>query len=72
MTSTPVARASLYLMGYIAVVLASTLLVFLNPIAEQLTGWPTDAAIGRPLREILVLRDAEPGSTAPGCSPGPG
>ena len=40
---------------------------FLNPIAEQLTGWRSADALGRPLAEIYQLYDEETG--APFVSP---
>jgi diguanylate cyclase (GGDEF)-like protein/PAS domain S-box-containing protein len=32
---------------------------YLNPVAEELTGWERRAARGRPIEEIVVLRDDE-------------
>ncbi|MFO1266731.1 MAG: EAL domain-containing protein [Rubrivivax sp.] len=38
---------------------------YLNPVAEQLTGWSGEAAIGRPVHEVLRLVDARLGSDVP-------
>lgn len=40
---------------------------FLNPVAEALTGWSTDAAAGRPLREVFHILDEE--TRQPSSSP---
>ncbi len=37
---------------------------YLNPVAEELTGWERRAARGRPIEEIVVLRDDETRKTA--------
>jgi PAS domain S-box-containing protein len=36
---------------------------FMNPIAEQLTGWHADEALGRPLREIFPIFNEETGAS---------
>jgi diguanylate cyclase (GGDEF)-like protein/PAS domain S-box-containing protein len=33
-------------------------ITFLNPIAEQLTGWSQDVAVGQPISSVFVLRDS--------------
>ena len=38
---------------------------YLNVIAERLTGWPQDQAIGRPLEEVFRIVDAATRQTAP-------
>ena len=38
---------------------------FLNPLAEQLTGWTSDEARGRPLMDILGLSEETTGAPAP-------
>ncbi|HXM42873.1 MAG TPA: CHASE3 domain-containing protein [Bryobacteraceae bacterium] len=38
--------------------------VSLNPIAQSLTGWPQDQAVGKPLEEIFNLANDETGAAA--------
>jgi diguanylate cyclase (GGDEF)-like protein/PAS domain S-box-containing protein len=49
---------------------------YLNPVAEQYTGWTTDAARGRPLNEVYRIVDERTGqpldALAPRPMPGPG
>lgn len=40
-------------------------ITFLNPVAEKLTGWTTDAARNRPLEDIVNLVDEEDGHPVP-------
>ncbi len=39
-------------------------IVWLNPVAERLTGWSKDAAAGRPSHEVFVLHDQDTGEAA--------
>lgn len=43
---------------------ADSLITFMNPIAEQMTGWPEADAIGRQLTDVFELRDQETGRPA--------
>lgn len=38
-------------------------ITYLNPVAEDLTGWKTHAAVGKPVEEILILRHESTGET---------
>ncbi len=37
---------------------------YLNPVAERMTGWPRQEALGRPLAEVFRIVDAETGAAA--------
>jgi diguanylate cyclase (GGDEF)-like protein/PAS domain S-box-containing protein len=37
----------------------SGVVTFMNPIAEQMTGWQQAAAMGKPITEVMQLRDAD-------------
>ncbi|ADN02873.1 hypothetical protein STHERM_c19380 [Spirochaeta thermophila DSM 6192] len=39
--------------------------LFLNPVAERLTGWSTGEAVGRPIDEVFVIVNEETGEAAP-------
>jgi PAS domain S-box-containing protein len=38
---------------------AKGVLTFLNPVAEQLTGWPLDEAMGKPLEQVFPIINEE-------------
>jgi len=40
-------------------------LTFLNPIAEELSGWPSQEAVGRPVPEVLRILDGASHETIP-------
>jgi PAS domain S-box-containing protein len=40
-------------------------ITFLNVVAETMTGWPRQEAAGRPVAEVLQIRDATTGQTIP-------
>ena len=40
-------------------------ITFLNVVAETMTGWPRQEAAGRPVAEVLQIRDATTGQTTP-------
>ena len=40
-------------------------ITFLNVVAEKMTGWPRQEAAGRPMAEVLQIRDATTGQTTP-------
>jgi diguanylate cyclase (GGDEF)-like protein/PAS domain S-box-containing protein len=40
-------------------------ITYLNPVAEVLTGWRSDHALGRPAREVFRITDAQSGEPAP-------
>ena len=41
------------------------LVTYLNIVAEQLTGWPKEEAIGRPLEDVFRIIDADTRATVP-------
>jgi PAS domain S-box-containing protein len=40
-------------------------ITMLNPVAEELTGWPETLAVGRPLAEVFVIEHEETGQRVP-------
>ena len=34
-------------------------ITFMNDVAENLTGWQTEEALGKKLAEVLIVKDAE-------------
>ena len=40
-------------------------ITFLNVVAEKMTGWPRQEAAGRPMADVLRVRDATTGQTTP-------
>jgi diguanylate cyclase (GGDEF)-like protein/PAS domain S-box-containing protein len=45
---------------------------FVNPVAEQVTGWPAELIVGRPLAEALRIVDEESRSPVPALLSAPG
>lgn len=44
----------------------SGVITFLNPVAEALTGWPAQSAVGCPVDDVLVLIETATGARVPG------
>lgn len=38
------------------------LVTFMNPVAEELTGWNTDEALGRPIQEVFAITNEQTGA----------